>query len=92
VSNDGSSPATSTVVLELFAYSGACDVVSITMTGDPAFPSVDYNPIQTSAQTVTIFSDPVVVASGTSKIYQFTLDLDQGGVPFEWIPVVGLAD
>jgi len=92
VANDGSSPASGTIVLQLFAYSGACDVNAIAMTGDPAFNTVDYNPIRTSAQTITIFSDQVVVASGTSKIYQFSLDLDQGGIPFEWIPVVGLAN
>ncbi len=91
VANDGSAPASGTIVVQLFAYSGACDVNDITMTGDPAFNTVDYTPIRTSAQTVTIFSEQIVVASGTSKVYQFSLDLDQGGVPFEWVPVVGLA-
>ena len=64
VANDGSTPASGTIVVQLFAYSGACDVNNIIMTGDPAFNTVDYNPIQTSAQTVTIFSDQIVVASG----------------------------
>lgn len=92
VTNSALTPETGMIMLQLHAYSGSCAITSITMSGLPSFTAPDYDPSQSVCETVTIFSEDVVIGAGDSRIYQFSMTLDQGGVAFEWVPTLSMVD
>lgn len=91
VTNTAVQPETGRIVLQLYAYSGSVAVTSVGMTGSPSFMAAEYDPVQTAAKTITIFSDSIVIGASSSKIYEFTLVLDQGGAAFEWVDMLAIA-
>lgn len=96
VTNTAIQPETGRIVLQLHAYSGSVAITSASVAstptvGNPSFMAAEYDPAKSAAQTITVFSDSIVVGASSSKIYEFTLILNQGGASFEWISILQIA-
>lgn len=92
VTNIAQKPVTGRIVLTLNAYSGSCNVRSVTTAGSPDFLAAEYSPNQAAADTVTLFSEGIVMGAASARIYQFSLTLDQAEVPFEWVGLINIAE
>jgi len=92
VTNVAAQPETGRIVLTLHAYSGSVAITSVNMLGSPSFMAAEYDPAKSAAQTITVFSDSIVIGASSSRIYEFTLVLLQGGASFEWISTLAVAN